>query len=97
MRSDTDKTAAATGSRGTRERRVGHVVSDKRQKTIGVLCEFSVRHPKYGKYYRRSTMLHAHDENGEAHVGDVVEVTACRRLSKTKCWRLTKVIRQAAR
>ena len=89
-------TTAAKPTRGTRERRIGKVVSDKRQKTIGVLYEFTVRHAKYGKYFRRSTMLHAHDENNEAHEGDLVEVTACRPLSRTKNWRLTKVIRKAA-
>lgn len=86
---------ATKQARGTREQRIGTVVSDKRQKTISVRYEFSVRHAKYGKYYRRSTTLHAHDENNEAHAGDLVEVTACRPLSKTKNWRLTRVIRKS--
>lgn len=81
--------------RGRRDRRVGTVVSDKRSKTIRVRFDYTVRHPKYGKYLRRSTILHAHDEVGAAKEGDVVEVTACRRLSKTKFWRLTKVVRRA--
>lgn len=82
--------------RGHRATRVGTVVSDKRDKTIRVRFDFSVRHAKYGKYLRRSTTLHAHDEKNEAKEGDYVEVTACRRLSKTKAWRLTKVIRKGS-
>jgi small subunit ribosomal protein S17 len=94
MTADVGNTTADK-ARGKRETRIGKVVSDKRQKTIGVIYEYSVKHAKYGKYFRRSTMLQAHDENGEAAAGDVVEVTACRPLSKTKNWRLTKVIRKA--
>jgi len=97
MTAESTMTTELGKTRGKRERRVGTVVSDRRQKTISVLYEYSVKHPKYGKYYRRSTMLHAHDEGNEAKAGDVVEVTACRRLSKTKCWRLTKVLRPATR
>jgi small subunit ribosomal protein S17 len=83
-------------SRGPRERRVGTVVSDKGDKTIKVRFDYTVKHPKYGKYCKRSTTLHTHDEKNEARVGDVVEVWSCRRLSKTKCWRLTRVIRTAS-
>jgi small subunit ribosomal protein S17 len=82
--------------RGRRECYVGTVVSDKGAKTIRVRHEFIVKHPKYGKYYRRSTTFHAHDEKNEAKVGDLVEVTACRRMSKTKCWRLSKIVRPAS-
>jgi small subunit ribosomal protein S17 len=89
-------TAPASGvtTRGKRESRIGTVISDRASKTIKVRFDFTVRHPKYGKYFRRSTTLYAHDENNEANEGDVVEVTACRRLSKTKCWRLTRVLRR---
>ena len=80
-------------SRGQRARRVGTVVSDSRDKTISVRFEFSVKHPKYGKYIRRSTTLHTHDEKNEARTGDIVEVVACRRMSKAKCWRLARIIR----
>ena len=89
------ETASALRS-GVRERRVGAVVSDKGDKTIRVRFDYTVRHPKYGKYYKRSTTLHTHDEKNEAKVGDVVEVVACRRLSKTKCWRLTRIIRSTS-
>ena len=78
--------------RGHRDRRSGTVVSRSGDKTIRVRFDFSVKHPKYGKYIRRFTILHAHDEKNEANKGDVVEVTACRRVSKTKCWRLTRVV-----
>jgi len=95
-RLDTAKhSESASGGRGHRDRREGKVVSDKRDKTICVRFDFSVRHPKYGKYLHRSTVMHAHDEKNEAQEGDVVEVTACRKLSKTKCWRLTRIIRKA--
>jgi len=88
--------AAQSQARGTRDCRVGAVVSDKGDKTIRVRYEFTVRHRKYGKYYRRSTMLHAHDEKNEARVGDTVEVMACRRLSKTKFWHLVRVLRSVS-
>lgn len=82
------------GERGVRDRRTGIVVSDARHKTIKVRYDYLVKHPKYGKFQRRATYLHAHDEANESRKGDVVEVTACRRLSKTKCWRLTRVVRR---
>jgi small subunit ribosomal protein S17 len=72
--------------------RVGTVVSDKGDKTIKVEHRFTVKHPRYGKYVQRRTTLHAHDVKNEAKVGDVVEVVACRRISRTKCWRLARVL-----
>ncbi len=81
--------------RTKRDRRVGTVIADKTPKTIRVRCDFMVRAPKYEKYVRRSTVLHVHDEKDEATEGDVVEVAACRRISKLKCWRLTRVVRKA--
>lgn len=86
-----------TQARGQRETREGTVVASSGNKTIRVRFDYSVKVPKYGKYVRRSTMLHTHDEKNEAKVGDVVEVTACRRLSKTKAWRLTRVVRRPDR
>ena len=88
------QTTVTKAKRGKRDCRTGKVVSDKGEKTIRVRFDFLVRHPKYGKYYRRSTTLHTHDEKNEARVGDVVEVVACRRLSKTKCWRLGRILRR---
>lgn len=81
--------------RGLRDRRLGTVVSDGRDKTIKVRFDYRVKHPKYGKYMRRATTMHAHDEKNEAKMGDIVEVVGCRRISKTKCWRLTHVVRAA--
>ncbi len=92
----TTTTEQQTGTVGHMTR-VGKVVSDSRDKTIKVLYSYSVKHRMYGKYVSRSTTLHAHDANNEAKNGDVVELTACRPLSKTKFWRLTRVIRTAAR
>jgi small subunit ribosomal protein S17 len=70
----------------------GRVTSDKMDKTITVLIERLVRHPLYGKYLRRSTKLHAHDENNECRIGDLVMIEQCRPLAKTKAWRLVKVL-----
>ncbi len=80
-------------ARNRRESRVGTVVSDKADKTITVRFDFIVKHPKYGKYYKRSTKLRTHDEDNTAKNGDIVEVMSCRKISKSKCWRLTKVVR----
>ena len=80
----------------TEEKRVrtltGRVVSNKMDKTITVLIERFVKHPKYGKYIRRSTKLHAHDEENTCQKGDVVMIELCRPLSKTKAWRLYKIV-----
>jgi small subunit ribosomal protein S17 len=74
----------------------GRVVSSKMDKTITVLVERQVQHPVYGKFIRRSTKVHAHDENNECKAGDVVVVEQCRPLSKTKTWRLVKVVGRAS-
>jgi small subunit ribosomal protein S17 len=76
-------------------RRVGVVESDARDKTRKVAISFSVKHPKYGKYIRRRTVLHVHDENNTSRKGDRVEVAECRPISKTKSWVLVKVIEKA--
>ncbi len=73
--------------------RVGTVVSTKCAKTLSVRFDFTVKHPKYGKYLKRSTTLHADDPEGRGSMGDVVEVAACRPISKLKCWRLVRVVR----
>jgi small subunit ribosomal protein S17 len=73
----------------------GRVVSDKMDKTITVLVERQVQHPIYGKFIRRSTKVHAHDENNECRAGDMVVVEQCRPLSKTKTWRLVRVVERA--
>jgi small subunit ribosomal protein S17 len=74
----------------------GRVVSDKMDKSITVVIERRVKHPIYGKFVRRSTKVHAHDENNECHVGDVVVVEQCRPISKTKKWRFIKLVERAS-
>lgn len=74
----------------------GKVVSDKMDKSIVVLVERTERHPLYGKFVRRSTKLHAHDENNECQVGDTVKVVETRPYSKTKTWKLVQVVEKAA-
>lgn len=73
----------------------GLVVSDKMDKTITVLVERKVAHPIYKKYVKKSTKLHAHDENNDCNIGDVVSITSSRPLSKTKSWNLVEVIERA--
>ena len=73
----------------------GRVISDRMDKTITVLVERQVQHPIYGKFIRRSTKVHAHDENNECRAGDMVVVEQCRPLSKTKTWRLVRVVERA--
>ena len=74
----------------------GRVVSTKMQKTVTVLIERQVKHGLYGKYIKRSTKLHAHDEEGKCKDGDLVRVAECRPLSKTKNWRVVEVLTRAA-
>ena len=76
-------------------RKVGLVESAARDKTRKVVINFLAKHPKYGKYVRRRTVLQVHDENNDSHVGDRVEIAECRRISKTKSWILTKVLERA--
>jgi small subunit ribosomal protein S17 len=71
---------------------VGKVVSDKMQKTIVVVIERTVKHPKYGKIMKRRTKLHAHDENQVGKIGNTVKIRECRPLSKMKSWVLVEVI-----
>lgn len=76
---------------------VGRVVSNRMDKTVTVLVERMVKHPLYGKFIRRSTKLHAHDEENQCQEGDVVSIEMCRPLSRTKSWRLVEVIERARR
>lgn len=73
----------------------GRVVSDKMAKTVTVLVERRVKHPLYGKFVTRTKKYHAHDENGESHEGDVVEIEECRPVSKTKAWRVIRLVEKA--
>ncbi|MDM7862268.1 30S ribosomal protein S17 [Alteromonas sp. ASW11-36] len=74
----------------------GRVVSNKMDKTITVMVERFVKHPIYGKFIKRSTKLHAHDETNQCNEGDVVTITECRPLSKSKTWKLVDVVTKAA-
>ena len=74
----------------------GRVVSNKMSKTVTVLLERQVPHPLYGKIVRRSTKVHAHDENGQCKEGDLVRIAECRPMSKTKNWRVVEVLTRAA-
>ncbi len=73
----------------------GRVVSDKMDKTVTVVVERNVTHPLYGKVIRRSKKYHAHDERNEFHPGDVVLIEECRPLSRTKAWRVARLIEKA--
>lgn len=73
----------------------GKVVSDKMNKTITVLVERKVKHPLYGKIMVRTKKYHAHDESNEYHPGDLVIIEECRPLSKTKAWRVAKLVEKA--
>ena len=75
---------------------VGMVRSLSGAKTVTVIIENRVRHPQYGKTLSRRTRLSVHDERGQAHPGDVVEIAPCRRISRTKSWRLVRVVRPAS-
>ena len=75
---------------------VGKVVSDKRTKTVTVLVERRVKHPIYDKIMIKSSKYHAHDENGEYKMGDTIEITESRPLSKTKNWVATRLVHKAA-
>ncbi len=92
----TEKTGERTMSEKTVRTLTGKVVSDKMDKSIVVLIERRVQHPLYGKSIRRSTKLHAHDENNVAKIGDVVTIKESRPISKTKAWTLVEVVEAAA-
>jgi small subunit ribosomal protein S17 len=81
--------------RGKRRMAVGVVTSDKMNKTRRVELPRLVKHPRYGKYIRRRTVCHVHDENNESRQGDTVEIMETRPLSKTKFWRLIRVVSKA--
>jgi small subunit ribosomal protein S17 len=92
---NTTATTATTADRGSRRVLQGTVTSDKMDKTITVEVNRRVKHPLYEKFINRRTRVHAHDENNDARVGDIVQVTETRPLSKLKRFRLTKVVTRA--
>lgn len=81
--------------RNLRKERVGIVTSDKMDKSVVVMVERRVKHPKYGKFMKLSSKFMAHDETGDAHIGDTVRISETRPLSRQKRWRLVEVIERA--
>ena len=94
---ETQTSAVSAPADGKSRRLVtGVVTSNKMDKSITVLVERRVQHPIYGKIIRRSTKLHAHDENNDCAIGDLVTIRECRPISKTKTWVLTGIVERAA-
>ena len=89
------QTSTATAERSQLRTVVGVVASDKGNKTIKVVVNYQTKHPKYGKFLKRRTVLHAHDETNDAKLGDTVEIAECRPLSKTKHHRLVRIVERA--
>jgi small subunit ribosomal protein S17 len=81
-----------TAERNLRKTRIGVVTSNKMTKTITVAVERKVKHPIYGKFVKKTTKFHAHDEKNECSIGDVVRIMETRPLSKTKRWRLVEIL-----
>ena len=81
--------------RNLRKERIGVVTSDKMQKSIVVAVVRKVKHPKYGKFVKKTTKFVAHDENNDCHIGDTVKIMETRPLSKNKNWRLVEIIERA--
>jgi small subunit ribosomal protein S17 len=81
--------------RNLRKTRTGVVSSNKMDKTITVAVERKVKHPIYGKFLKKTTRFHAHDEKNECNIGDVVRIMESRPLSKTKRWRLVEIVEKA--
>jgi small subunit ribosomal protein S17 len=88
----TEKNTQTEATTGRKAELVGEVVSNKMDKTISVLVYRQVRHARYGKFLRKSSVFKAHDEKSEAKSGDRVRIVECRPLSKTKRWRLVEVV-----
>jgi small subunit ribosomal protein S17 len=81
--------------RNLRKEKIGVVTSSKMEKSIVVMVERKVKHPKYGKFVKKTSKFHAHDANNECGAGDTVKIAETRPLSKTKCWRLVEIIERA--
>lgn len=81
--------------RNNRKVRIGRVVSDKMDKTVVVAVENLMQHPVYGKTIKRTKKYHAHDENNECQIGDIVKIMETRPLSRNKRWRLIGIVRKA--
>jgi small subunit ribosomal protein S17 len=75
--------------------KVGRVVSNKADKTVTIKIERQVQHPLYGKYIKRTSKVHAHDEDNSCNQGDLVKIVQCRPISKTKAWRVVEILERA--
>jgi small subunit ribosomal protein S17 len=84
-----------TPARGRQQVKTGIVVGNKMNKTIVVTVENTITHRLYHRYLKKTSKFHAHDESNEAREGDVVEIVSCRPLSKTKRWRLRRIVQRA--
>ena len=93
--SDTNVLGELNGQRPTMRPLIGRVVSNSMDKTVTVLVERRVKHPLYKKYIRRSTRIHAHDEQDECSVGDEVSIVQCRPMSRTKAWIVQDIVSRA--
>ena len=91
----TEQMAPAVAAPKAARQLTGRVVSDKMDKTVTVLIERRVTHPLYGKVVRRSKRYHAHDETNECKEGDLVTIEECRPVSKSKAWRVAKLVERA--
>jgi small subunit ribosomal protein S17 len=87
--------AQETSERELRRVDQGVVIADNRDKTIKVKVEYMVKHPRYNKYLRKQITHHVHDEKNEAKMGDTVEIMETRPISKTKTWRMIRVVKKA--
>ena len=85
----------STSERNLRKTRIGVVTSNRMEKTITVAVERKVKHPIYGKFVKKTTKFHAHDEKNECTIGDTVRIMETRPLSKTKRWRLVEIVEKA--
>jgi len=92
---NTQTVETTTDERGRRKVRMGVVVSDKMDKTIVVAVTNLIRHPLYGRIMKQTRKFQAHDEDNTVHVGDTVEITETRPLSKNKNWRLLRIVERA--
>jgi small subunit ribosomal protein S17 len=84
-----------SGAAELKRTKVGLVVSDKMDKTVTVMVERQVKHPLYGKYIKRSTKVHAHDETNDCGEGDKVVIAECRPISKAKSWKVVEILERA--
>ena len=77
--------------------KTGVVISKSGDKSVRIAIDYKVKHPRYGKYVKRRTTISVHDEQNQSGIGDLIEIAECRPLSKSKSWRLLKIVRKAVR